>query len=122
MMRFIIAIVLTAVVNYLAGILFPWWIIAVGGLVVGFIIVQPPWKSFMAGFLGCFVLWFLIAFLIDNANEHVLSKRVGGLFSLSQPILMVLVSALTGGLVTGLSALTASLFRLSIAPRRRQLK
>jgi hypothetical protein len=60
--------------------------------------------------------------MIDNANEHVLSRRVGALFSLRQPIFMIFVSAFTGGLVTGLSALTASLFLVTTASRRRQLK
>jgi hypothetical protein len=117
-MRFLMALVVTAIINYLGALIFPWWIIAIGGLVVSLIIHQAPWKSFLAGFAGCFLLWFLIAFFIDNANEHVLSTRVGGLFSL-QPFLLILLSAFTGGFVTGMAALSGSLFLQTIQRRRK---
>ena len=108
-MRFILAIVITAVLNYVLGIILPWWIIAVGGFAVALALPQHPFKAFLAGFLGCFILWFLIAFIIDNANHQVLSRRIAALFSFSEPVLMILLTGVIGGLVTGMAAASASL-------------
>jgi len=108
-MRFILAIVITAVLNYVLGIILPWWIIAFGGFGVAIILSQHPFKAFLAGFLGCFILWFLIAFIIDNANHQILARRIAALFSFSEPFLMVLLTGFIGGLVTGLAAASGSL-------------
>ena len=108
-MKFIIAIVITAVINYVLGIIFPWWIIAVGGLAVAIVFPLHPFKAFLAGFLGCFILWFLIALVINNANHQVLSKRIAALFSFSEPFVMVVLTGFIGGLVTGMAAASGSL-------------
>ena len=108
-MRFILAIIITAVLNYVLGIILPWWIIAVGGFAVAITLPQHPVKAFLSGFLGCFILWFLIAFIIDNANHQVLSRRITALFSFSGPVLMILLTGFIGGLVTGMAATSASL-------------
>jgi len=108
-MRFILAIVITAVINYVLGIILPWWIIAVGGLVVAVALPQHPFKAFLAGFLGCFILWFLIALIINSANHQVLSRRIAALFSFSEPFLMVVLTGFIGGLVTGMAAASGSL-------------
>jgi len=110
-MRFAIAILLMLVLNYISGLVFPWWIIAIVGLTVGYLISLTPSKSFLAGFLACFILWAGIAFYTDLANEHILATRVGALFTLKQPILMVLITGIIGGLITGLASLTGALLR-----------
>ncbi|HTE28373.1 hypothetical protein [Flavitalea sp.] len=110
-MRFALAFLLTLVLSYLSGLVFPWWIIALVGLSVGYLINMTPSKSFFAGFLACFILWAGIAFYTDIANEHILATRVGALFTLKQPILMVLITGFIGGLVTGMASLTGALLR-----------
>jgi len=110
-MRFAIAILLVLVLNYMSGLVFPWWIIALVGLITGYLVNLTPAKSFLAGFLACFILWAGIAFYIDIANEHILTTRVGALFTLKQPIIMVLITGCIGGMVTGLASLTGALLR-----------
>ena len=110
-MRFAVAVILTLVLSYVLGLLFPWWIIALVGLSVGYLINLRPFKSFLSGFLACFLLWAGIACFIDVANEHILATRVGALFTLKQPILMVLITGFIGGLVTGMASLTGALLR-----------
>jgi hypothetical protein len=113
-MRFATAILLMLVLNYVSGLVFPWWIIALVGLLVGYLINLTPAKTFLAGFLACFILWAGIALYTDIANEHILAGRVGALFTLKQPILMVLITGLIGGLITGMASLTGALLRKSL--------
>jgi ABC-type uncharacterized transport system permease subunit len=110
-MRFASAVLVTLLLNYIAGMIFPWWIIAPVGILTGYAFKLKPGKSLLAGFVACFVLWCVIAFFIDLKNEHILATRVGALFTLSQPLLMILITGLIGGLVTGMASLTGALLR-----------
>jgi hypothetical protein len=112
-MRFVSATILTLVLNYLLSLVFPWWSIAIGAGLIAVFVRQIPGMSLLSGFCGGFLHWFLVAVLIDSANNHILSQRIAGVFSLPQPFMMVLITAFAGGLVSGLSALTISLLKTS---------
>jgi len=102
-----------------AGSLFlSWWIIAVVAFVVAALIQQHPLRSFLAGFLALFILWGSQAFLLDNQNQHLLATKVASILPLGGSyIALILVTAFVGGLVSGMSALTASF--LAGSKRRR---
>jgi ABC-type Mn2+/Zn2+ transport system permease subunit len=71
-------------------------------------------KAFVAGFLGLFLLWAGMALLKDAANDHVLSTKVAGILPLGGSYLvLILVTGVVGGLVSGLAALTGSYLRRS---------
>jgi hypothetical protein len=36
---------------------------------------QKPYKAFLAAFIALFLLWGIRAFLIDAANNHILSNK-----------------------------------------------
>ncbi|MHA4847248.1 hypothetical protein ACX0G7_24000 [Flavitalea antarctica] len=109
--RFASAVILTMALCYLGGLVLPWWIIAPVGLFTGYLIQLRPATAFLAGFIACFLLWFCLAFVIDYKNEHILATRIGALFTLKQPLLMILITGLIGGLVTGMASLTGALLR-----------
>ena len=120
-MKFIVSIFLTALLAFTVGLFeLPWWSFAITTFVVFVSIPQHAGKSFLAGFATLFVLWAVIAFKIDFANEHLLSKKVAGIIPLGGSyILLILVTAVIGGLVAGMSALTGSLLRSSFKKKRR---
>jgi len=117
-MRFIAAILLTVILNFILSLFLPWWIIAAGAGAIAFVLPQMPWKSSLAGFLGGFLHWSGYALFIDIKNNHILATRIAGLFSVGQPIAVVLITGVLAGLVTGLAALSVALLR---APQRRHL-
>jgi uncharacterized membrane protein len=113
-MKIIVAIVLTAFLAYVLGIYstLPWWSFAVSSFFVSLAINQKPGRSFLSGFLGLFLLWIVLAFMKDIANEHVLSVKVAQLLlKSSSSLAIILVTGIVGGLVSGLSALTGSYLR-----------
>lgn len=114
-MKFLTAIILTALLGYAAALYFPWWSFAVASFIVALTIHQKAAKAFFAGFLGLFLLWGIHAFIIDSANEHILSKKIAVLLPLGgSSILLIFVTAFIGGLIAAFAALTGSLARKSI--------
>ena len=111
-MKFITAIILTALLGYAVPLYAPWFSFAITSFVVAIAIHQKPLKAFTAGFLGLFLLWGIHAFILDNANQHILSQKVAAIFKLGNvSFALILVSALIGGIVSGFAALTGSFAR-----------
>jgi hypothetical protein len=108
-MRFILAILLTAVLSFLAGLFLPWWNIAIIAFLVDLLIPQTIDRSFVSGLLGIFLLWTILTSWIDIKNNSILSHRISELFKLGgSSILLILVTALIGGLVGGFAAMAGS--------------
>ena len=111
-MRFILSVLLIAVLGFIAGMYLWWWTIAVVAFLVLIMLPQRLGSSFLAGFLGIFIMWFLVAFLRDMKNDHILSEKVASLFKLGpNSILLILITALVGGLVAGFAAMSGSSLR-----------
>lgn len=111
-MRFFASIIGIALLAYVLGMYFPWWTIAIAGFFVSFLLPQRPATSFLTGFLAVFLLWTIIAALINTANGGILAGRIGLLMGVGKsPVFMTLLTGITGGLVTGFAALSASWLR-----------
>jgi len=115
-MKFLLAILLTAALGFLAGLYFTWWALAVVAFGIAVLIPQRLMPAFFSGFLGIFILWAVLCFWIDIKNDSILSHKMAMIFPLAgSSLLMILVSALIGGLVGGMAALAGS----SVWPRAR---
>jgi hypothetical protein len=114
-MKFLVAIILTALLSFIAGIYIPlWWFFAFVALLVALLVHQTGRKAFFAGFLGLFFLWFILAFWMDNANEGVLSVKIASLLPFGgSKWMLIIVTAVIGGLVAGFAALSGSYLRSS---------
>lgn len=108
-MKFLSAIIVTALLAFAAGLFLPWWSVALAAFVVALVIKQSSLMSALTGFLGGFLLWGGLAGYISLSNEHILAKRVSLLIlKMESPWMLVLATAIIGALVAGLSALAAS--------------
>ena len=113
-MKILVAIVLTALLAFIAGLQLPWWSIAIAAFIVSVIINQRSGIAFLSGFLGIFVLWAGLAWWIDMSNQGVLSGKIALLLPLGgNSVLLILVTAFIGALVGGFGALTGSYLRTS---------
>jgi uncharacterized membrane protein YhaH (DUF805 family) len=89
----------------------PWWMVAIVAFLAAFFIGKTSGQSFWSGFGGVFIVWTLLALLKSIPNENMLAKRVAQLFLLPNWILILLVTALIGGLTGGMSALSGMLVK-----------
>lgn len=113
-MKFLVATILTAVLAFIAGLLSfsPWWGFAVSSLLVAVLVHQKAGKAFLAGYTGVFLLWSGLAWWIDMKNNGVLSSKIAAVLPLGgNTFYLILVTALIGGLVAGMAALTGSYLR-----------
>ena len=113
-MKFILSIVLVALVTYAIGIYgnLPWWSFVVTNLMIAIALPIKPLQSFFAGALGVGALWAGLAFGIDMANNHILSSKVAHILPLGGSyIALIIVTAFVGALLGGLASLTGSFVR-----------
>ena len=113
-MKFIIAILLSALVTYAVGIYgtLPWWSFVLTNFLIAVAMPIKPVQSFLAGSIGVGALWAGLAFGIDLANNHILSSKVAQILPLGGSyIALILVTALVGALLGGLASLTGSFVR-----------
>lgn len=107
LMLTIISIAITA---WLLGLFLPWWSLALPCLIFGSLMDKKTGSSFLYGFLGIGLLWFIQTLIIHISNEGILTTRIAELFSLPHPALVILVTVAIGGLAGGLSTLTGFFF------------
>lgn len=106
-MKFLASVIISALLSYALGLFLPWWSVMIAGLLVGYFIPQKRFFSLLSVFLGVSFFWGLFAFYISNANDHILASRVAELvIKKNDPILLVLTTALIGGISAGMAAFT----------------
>ena len=111
-MKFIVVVLLTALLGYAAPLYFTWWSFAITSFIIALLIHQKSWVAFLATFLGLFLLWAVMALIIDGANDYLLSQKIATLLPLhGSSTLLIFITALIGGLVSGFAGLTGSLVR-----------
>lgn len=111
-MKFIVALIVTASLSFVGCLYFPWWSIAVAAFITALLIHQRSWKAFLAGFMALLLLWGGLAYWIDIKNESILSTRISQLMGIgNNPVLLVLITGIIGGLVGGFAAMSASFLR-----------
>ncbi|MBK7433847.1 MAG: hypothetical protein IPI66_08015 [Chitinophagaceae bacterium] len=115
-MKFLISLILTALISFAACLYLPWWSIAVAAFVVAALIPQKPGKAFLSAFLALLLLWGGLSFWISNGNEHILAHKVSLLIlKMDNPYLLILATGLVGALVAAFAALTGAYLRRSAA-------
>lgn len=108
-MKFIISIVLIALLSLSACFFCPWWVIAIVAFAVSALIPQSPGRSFLTGFVALFLLWGGLTWYISAANTHILANKMSLLILQSEgAFLLIFITALLGALVAAFAALAGS--------------
>lgn len=115
-MKFILAVISTALLAYAGGIFLPWWSVAIAGFISGIWLLQKPGISFLSSFTAVFLLWGGFALFRSQMNDDILATRFALLILKSDnPLMLVLLTGMIGGLVSGLGSLSGSLGRTLVA-------
>ena len=100
------------VFGLIAGLALPWWGIGVAGFAAGFWKAPTAWKALGAGFGGAGILWLAAAGYIHLKSGGILTEKMAGIAGLSHPALLVVFTALIGGVVAALAAVAGYQLRL----------
>ena len=110
-MKFILYIIAIIILGYVCQVFLPWWSIVVVAIIIGTLTEKSGIRAFTIGFLGVALLWGIYATIINSQNDSILANRMGELLGDTSPISLILITALIGGLVGGMGALTGNLGR-----------
>ena len=103
--------VLILVTSFLLNLFLPWWSIAIPGVIFGYWFNKKAGPSFILGFIAVFLLWGGQALYIHFANDAILSTRIAEMLQVGSPLIVVLITGMLGGLVSGLATLTGALIQ-----------
>jgi hypothetical protein len=110
-MKFIVSVLVIALLSLAVGLFFPWWTIAIVAFIVTSLIPQNPLRSFLSGFTALFLLWGALAWLISSNNDHLMASKVALILKMGNSTILILATALIGALVAGFAALAGSFIR-----------
>jgi hypothetical protein len=108
-------LILTA--SFVLQLFLPWWIIAPIAFALALWKGTSSRHAFWSGFGAIVFLWATTALVIHLRNEGILTAKIAGLFALPFPALMIVITALIGGLVGGLAALSGFYWQRLLLPR-----
>jgi hypothetical protein len=109
-MLFLIILTLSFISSYFL----PWWFVAIIAFLAAFFISKAG-KPFLSGFAAVFVAWAVLALFKTIPNDNILAKKVAVLFPLGGNwILLLLITAIIGGLVGGMAALSGALLKKAV--------
>lgn len=103
--------ILIFITAFLLNLFLPWWSIAIPGLVFGWWFNEKAGTSFVFGFVALFILWGGQALYIHFANDAILTTRIAEMFQVGTPLVVVLITGLLGGVVSGLATLTGAMLK-----------
>ncbi|RNC88237.1 MAG: hypothetical protein ED556_03370 [Winogradskyella sp.] len=98
--------IITIILAFLLSQVLPWWSVMVASFISALLISLNKSAVFFIPFLAVLVFWTVHAFILGNANDFILAKKIAVLLSLGgNPYVLVLVTGIVGGLAAGVSAL-----------------
>jgi len=111
-MKFIVSLILMALLSFVSCLYLPWWSIAIVCFVIAALIPQRAGIAFLCGFIALFLLWAGLSYWISSNNEHVLAHKISVvILKKDNPDMLILVTGLIGAIVAGFAALSGSLLR-----------
>ena len=117
MKSLIIPTILIAIASIIIMAWTPWWTIAIVAFIVGAAMITQPIKGFLGGFVAGFIVWVACIFYLDSGNQISASSMMGEVIGGLSGFMVVVVSGLIGGLVSGLGAMSGVYGRLIIGPQ-----
>jgi hypothetical protein len=91
--------------SLLVQLFLPWWTLVLVSFFGGFLSAGSIRYSFWAAFLALAIQWGVWSAILDYRNEQILSSRIVQLFPLPHnPLFLILLTAIIGGLIAGFAA------------------
>jgi hypothetical protein len=121
-MKFIVKMILIAILCIAGLIYFPWYIIMAVPFVLNLLIKTNGSGSFFSGFVSVALIWLIQAIFIHTKTEGILTSKMASVLPLGGSAgALIVLTALIGGLAAGLSGYTGNAFRnILISPSKKK--
>lgn len=112
-----IFILLIALLSLLAQLVLPWWSVALVTFAFCFGRPMGGGRAFLYSFLGVGLVWLVYALLQHIQSGNILTSRVSEVMKLpANPVYLLVITPLLGGLVAGFSGLAGYWVRQTVLP------
>lgn len=100
--NFVVTIILALAFSFFL----PWWSVMLAAFITAFRLPLRGVTVFLVPFVAILLFWAVYAYILANGNGFVLSKKIAVLLPLEgNPYLLILVTAVVGGLAAGIAAI-----------------
>ena len=106
-MNFILRILITGISTYYISSFFPWWLIIFIPFILSLIFDDNYISHFLSSFIGVSVSWFFLLLGMEYQTEAILSSKIIQILNINSTNSLIIISAVIGGIVSGLSSITA---------------
>jgi len=106
-MLFLLILILSFIVAFIT----PWWAVAIIAFVMAIYAGKTNWQAFLSGFFAVAIVWSVLILFKSIPNNHVLASRVAVMVHLPGWTVLIMATALLGGLVGGMSALSGVMIK-----------
>ena len=111
------ALLFILIVGNISHLFGPWWAVALIAAVAVLLFPMGPGRALAIGTTAGTMLWWLNALWMNSTNGGMMAAKIGQLFQGVQALQLLSATALLGGLLGGLGALTGAYGRALLAPR-----
>ncbi len=118
MKTFLVGMLTLMLCTWLTVKFFSWYAPIFPAILIGYVMNWKSGKAFLSGLLAAFILYIVIAFFMDRSNDHILSARIGQLFSGIGGTILILLTGITGGILVGTSAAVGASLKHLIRSKR----
>ena len=104
----------TKIKNFIATLLLaiplsfvlPWWSVMLAALTASLLVPLEKVAVFFIPFCAILLFWSGYCFVLSNANDFVLAKKIATLLNLGgNPYLLIIATGTIGGIAAGISAM-----------------
>jgi len=110
-MKFLLRLILFGASAYLCGLYFSWWIFIIPTALIAALIPGNGLNVFLSSFLGVGLLWMGVTWKLDVETRSIMSSQMVELFPVNDPVYLIIITGILGGLLASFAALSGNSFR-----------
>ncbi len=110
-MLFILRLIIISTLTYLMGLIAPWWSAITAAALVAFFLPGNNFNAILSGFMGVGLIWMVLAWKIDVETKSIMSNKMIELFPVDDVNMLIIITAIIGGLAGALGAFSGNSFR-----------
>ncbi|WP_420581417.1 hypothetical protein [Reichenbachiella sp.] len=93
------------------GLIAPWWSAITAAALVAFFLPGNNFNAILSGFMGVGLIWMVLAWKIDVETKSIMSNKMIELFPVDDVNMLIIITAIIGGLAGALGAFSGNSFR-----------
>lgn len=98
------------------NLLLSWWAAIVPAIFLGAWLFEKNITALLVGFFAGGIAWLAQALFIHIANDGILATRIADMMQVGSPLIVLLLTFIIGGLLTGMSTLMGFQIKALLKP------